>query len=483
MSNKEIKINPDLFNIGGFSKTRKKREKKEKPITPLISPNVLKNKLLKKIKEFKNKENENLENKPKNSPKEPISSNTNISDYTDEFNDSIEYLQSISKQKKLDNEKRQYELQMEKKREELQKRTLRNPHMYSANTASAFVNIDLPDELKEQFITNQPNQMPMQLRSNFDSVPYGVLKNGVKPTFREWNRTQKNSTYIEPQNALIIDNQQIVLNDREYRLNMLKEKMKHKKLLHSKPTIPSPIIVGPTNVNIQKQNQFLNANSNVNSNVNTNSSVGTNLTINTDSMDNDNIFLTEKLIQAPHYQSQLQEVNTNNLTTVANNANQNMMPMQVPVSMPVTVNTLFNNAMNSQDFKHNGNELNQLNTDENMHAEPKSNNAIKKIIKKTIRRKYTLGKSKIKKTVAVLLKDKQTRKKILYAHKELKKKPIGDVKKYLREHNLIKVGSNAPNDVIRKLYESAMLAGEITNNNKETMLHNFLKEDDDDNKK
>ena len=48
MSNKEIKINPDLFNIGGFSKTKKKREKKIKPISPIISPNVLKNKLLKK---------------------------------------------------------------------------------------------------------------------------------------------------------------------------------------------------------------------------------------------------------------------------------------------------------------------------------------------------------------------------------------------------------------------------------------------------
>ena len=90
MSNKKIDINPDLFNIGGSSKTRKRKEKREKSSqVPLISPNVLKNKLLKRIKEHKMKETENLENNKKKLPNtnvENISTKPNLVDlgnYTD----------------------------------------------------------------------------------------------------------------------------------------------------------------------------------------------------------------------------------------------------------------------------------------------------------------------------------------------------------------------------------------------------------------
>jgi uncharacterized membrane-anchored protein len=78
---------------------------------------------------------------------------------------------------------------------------------------------------------------------------------------------------------------------------------------------------------------------------------------------------------------------------------------------------------------------------------------------------------------ARLGRDRGTRKRILSAQKDLKKKSINDIKLYLKDHNLIKIGSSAPNDVLRKLYESAMLAGEITNSNSETLLHNFTKEE------
>jgi len=101
----------------------------------------------------------------------------------------------------------------------------------------------------------------------------------------------------------------------------------------------------------------------------------------------------------------------------------------------------------------------------------------KKYLKKTVKRKFTLGKSDKLKRVAVLIKDRQTRKNIINTQKELKKTNITDVRKYLRQHGIIKVGTTCPPDILRKTFEAAVLTGEVTNINKETLLHNFLNED------
>ena len=101
----------------------------------------------------------------------------------------------------------------------------------------------------------------------------------------------------------------------------------------------------------------------------------------------------------------------------------------------------------------------------------------KTYLKKTVRRKFTLGRSDKLKRVAVLIKDRQTRKNIINTQKELKKTNITDVRKYLRQHGIIKVGTTCPPDILRKTFEAAVLTGEVTNINKETLLHNFLNED------
>ena len=87
--------------------------------------------------------------------------------------------------------------------------------------------------------------------------------------------------------------------------------------------------------------------------------------------------------------------------------------------------------------------------------------------------KYKLGKDKTKKAISILIKNSDTRKKINSECDKLRKKSIVDVKNYLRKRNLLKAGSDAPPDVLRSMYENAVLTGEIKNESKETMLHNF----------
>jgi hypothetical protein len=100
----------------------------------------------------------------------------------------------------------------------------------------------------------------------------------------------------------------------------------------------------------------------------------------------------------------------------------------------------------------------------------------KTFIKRTIKKKYTLGKSDIKRKVGILIKNINTRKKVTDSHKELKTHEINDIKKYLRNRGLIRIGNTTPHDVLRKIYESSILSGDITNNNKDILLHNLLNE-------
>lgn len=386
MSNKTISINPSLFSVGG-NKTKKNKEKlpKEKKM-PIISPNVLKNKLLKRIKEHKEKETQNLENNRKKLNSEIKidipKPNDNAQNFSDEFTDSINYLQTLSKQKKSDNEKRNYELIKQKRKEELERKTIRNYH--ETNVPSPIINIDLPDDLVQPII-HVPSTEPFKINNPSiiaQDVPYGILKGGNKPSYREWAKTLKNNIVTDPNASIVIQGSSISKEktDRENRLNMLKQKIKNNIQEKNIDAILSQNTAKPS-VSIQQEQPVINQN------------------------------------------------------------------------LPIT--------QQQQSIIHNvGNLV-----------------ATKHITKKTIKRKYTLGKSQIKKKVGVLIKDRGTRKQVLNAQKELKRKNINDIKVYLREHNLIKVGSNAPNDVLRKLYESAMLAGEITNSNTDTLLHNFSKEE------
>lgn len=105
----------------------------------------------------------------------------------------------------------------------------------------------------------------------------------------------------------------------------------------------------------------------------------------------------------------------------------------------------------------------------------KSNKSSTMKKKTTKKRTYYLGKSKVHPKVSVLVSNKTIRNQVNKKAIDLKQTPISDVKKYLMQKGFIKVGSTAPHDVLRRMYESAqMIGGEITNYNSDNLLYNYL---------
>lgn len=399
--NKIIEINPALFTAGGVSKTKTIKNKSIKN-KPIINPSVLKNKFLKRIKQHKTNE---IKDTYKNTNVQPV---TNTDLFTDEFSQSIEYLQKLSreKHKNADNQH---------KKDCLEKKTVKNYNsIYNTfpKVNQTNINIELPTELKEDryvmpndtnkinivnpIITNNTPQVipihinppipkaPLQIYNdmqrdmlkvsnkpalpNHADMPYGILKGGNKPTYRAWNKTQKNNMPSGGLTSNIIDNKELSM--REDKLNKLKNKIqeRHANVSSNEPT---------------------------------------------------DRWMTSNFI--------------------SNRKNGGITTPPIPPN----------------------------NTQQQL-----------KLSKKTITKRYTLGKSKIKRQIGVLIKNRETRKKVISAHKELKQQPICDIKTYLNEHNLIKIGSKAPTDVMRKLYETAKLSGDIYNLNNDTLLHNLKKSDD-----
>ena len=74
----------------------------------------------------------------------------------------------------------------------------------------------------------------------------------------------------------------------------------------------------------------------------------------------------------------------------------------------------------------------------------------------------------------MFIKNNKTRRRVKLEIGQLKQVPIKDVKSYLRKHNLLKVGSSAPNDVLRQMYEQSVLSGDVHNLAKDTLIHNFM---------
>jgi hypothetical protein len=430
---KTIQINPELFKLSGGNKTRKNREKKELSLTPIVSANKLKTKLLKRIQDFKKNEIKGTSNKTES---------TNKEGNADEFYNALDFLQ-----------KKKKDVEREKAQQTLNNKTLKNYSATSSNTsafssqisnkeyipllsniASPHVELDLPFDLREPMPLKESNVFT-PLDNNVinmkykpaDDLPYGCLKGGTKPSYRSWIQTRKNYDSYSGQ---------------------LQPQLQPQLINNARPPTPP------------KRNTFTTfvASPNV---VATSSSVNSEREKRLEQIKNKLKNIQDKENGSkPEYQELKSTLETLEPFNVAKTA---ALKMSLDPLVPFDDNKTEMEIIDIPTLKE--------------EAKIQRGPELKNYIKRTIRRKFTLGRSDKLRKVGVLLKDKQTRKNVIEAQKELKKTNMTDIRKYLRQHGIIKVGSTAPNDVLRKTFEAAMLAGEITNLNKDVLLHNFLNEE------
>ena len=90
--------------------------------------------------------------------------------------------------------------------------------------------------------------------------------------------------------------------------------------------------------------------------------------------------------------------------------------------------------------------------------------------------KIKVGKNKKTHTVQVWIPCSHTRKQRSELQDSLRKTNLNTLKNYLKQRHLVKVGSSAPTNLLRQIYENAKAYGDVINENKQNLLHNYEKE-------
>ncbi len=141
----------------------------------------------------------------------------------------------------------------------------------------------------------------------------------------------------------------------------------------------------------------------------------------------------------------------------------------LPTFRDWTNSTQKNHSLGESDNKH---EMLAMMKAQQSKPQPKLN-FIKQ--RKTVKRTYKVGKSSTISKVAVLISNKTIRNNIMNKTQEIKMKSTEEMKRYLIKKGFIRVGTSAPIDIIRKMYETAnLVCGEIENHNADNLLFNYL---------
>jgi len=408
---KILQINPDLFIFNGGKKSSKKKEKKTKPIQDKTQ-SLKSNKLKKELLK-------KVKDYQKNKETEVINDEKNKEKMT--------AIPGSNLFESKDFENNDFEREFNKSLTFLHDLSKKNKDKNKKKTlklANADINIEIP---KDSLIYNSAKE-----------PSYGCLKNGSKPTFRDLNKTQKHSTNTPNAGKRL----QLALENNTYydhsAFHNKYQTNENSPIQTNKPNIEMKI---SEEISAELPNKIYNSNINLSTN-------------------NETKEISKEISKENNEISK--EISKENNEIKNETSNEiNSEPKNDIVSA-------------SYDYSNNYSSKSDNKEEEVMTEESKEDSYIPKLRRITRTYKYKLGKKKDAKHIGLLIKNRETQKKIKQEVSQLKQQPIQDVKNFLREKNLIKLGSQAPNDVLRKLYEDSMLAGEITNTNSNNLVHNYL---------
>jgi hypothetical protein len=430
---KLLTINPEFFSSkNNHSKTLKK-ERKQKPVQTKTTSSMRKA-LLAKIRDYQKKEGEKINEKYNEKVEEKDET------FENEFNKSLNFLQQIAN----------------KHKEKKKNKTFKQNKV--KNTNDQLVNIELPEAFID--IPHKTNEERNSIENNTE----------IKPEFN--NKVQVENINSNNSNIILdkINTQNTIIDDTVNFKPLIKNTIQNNITSNIiepfiQETEPTPII-NHHNQSQHKQNVPFEIK--INTTELTKNTQNTGIKINENKIKQNNVVqhLKEKIklnvknsLDNNKIRPKLHFINTHNSTIKTPPLYSNLKGGTRPTYREL--NKTYKNHIIQPKLT--------INENKNIKNTIPSR---KKITRKIKTIKYNLGKKG--RNISVLIKNNNTRKKIKQELSILRKKPILEIKEYLYDKNLIKLGTLAPNDVLREIYQQSILSGDLINENKDNLIHNFL---------
>ena len=178
MSTKRISVNPDFFNMGGKRKTKKKLSHSLRTNFNSLQKNMLKDKMINKIKEFKKKQK-----KKKNIDKSD-------DDFQNEYKDAMDFMEDVIKKKSKKTRKRR-----RKNSENIETNPINQTNInYKKNNINLSANAISANAISANAISANAIEENTNIKKD---PPYGILKNGNKMLYSKYRKSFKNNSTID----------------------------------------------------------------------------------------------------------------------------------------------------------------------------------------------------------------------------------------------------------------------------------------------